>query len=60
MTKEQLRDVILELIEILDDKIPYVGPFMDLPAVDAAEKSLVDALLSDCTVNDDAFMAWSA
>lgn len=32
-------------VEALDDSIPFVGPFMDLPAMDALERRIVDEVV---------------
>ena len=36
---------LLAFVETLDDTIPFVGPFMDLPEVDAIERRIVDEVV---------------
>lgn len=66
-----LKQTLVALVEMLDDKIPVVGPFMDLPLVDAIESQLVvlvvdhvcDSSDSSSSSNTDAaddVMPWSA
>jgi hypothetical protein len=40
--KEECKRQVYAVVEILDDLIPVVGKFMDIPFIDRVEKQIVD------------------
>jgi hypothetical protein len=65
-SRDQIKQALQEIVEMFDDKIPYIGMIMDIPIVDKIEKEtinkVVDVLFDENTnQNDpDTFMMWSA
>ena len=60
--KELLKEIILEVIELVDDKIG--GPIMDHPIVDKIEAKIVDILVESLWIikveDKDDIMPWSS
>ena len=62
--KKLVKESLEQMVEVLDNHIPIVGSLMDLPIIDALEKSAVDNIVDiawqisldihDCTyIHDD-------
>ena len=45
MDDKTIREAIYFAIEIIDDKVPMIGPILDLPFVDEIEKKAVDTIV---------------
>lgn len=66
--KDHTYTIILTTLECVDNYIPVIGPFMDLPIIDLVEqqvvKTLVDAAFTEnnsaLLQETDSFMIWSA
>ena len=50
MSSDVIAEVCLACIEAVDDKIPIIGPLMDMECVDKVEKELVKRVV-DIIVN---------
>lgn len=65
-TKEEFKETVTEVVEVMDNMIPVVGPYMDLPIVDKMEAYLisyiVDAIydLNFREEDEATFLSWSA
>lgn len=64
-TKDEIKDTVTEVVEVFDNMIPVVGPYMDLPIVDKMEafviSHVIDAIYDLNFREEDAnFMVWSA
>jgi len=61
---ESVKQTLRCVIELVDDKLPVVGPLMDLPIVDELEEALVnrlvDAMLQVSADEEGDAMPWSA
>lgn len=44
-SKDTLKKGIMAVLEIVDDKIPFVGPIMDIPIIDKLEEELVGCMV---------------
>lgn len=53
--REQVKEAIICALETLDDRIPFIGPFMDIPCVDKVERDVISRIvdyLCDCEFRD--------
>lgn len=43
--REIVKEALVCALETVDDKIPIVGPFMDIPCIDKMERDLVSMIV---------------
>lgn len=63
MDRDKVKKLLVALVEALDDHIPMIGVFMDMPQVDEIEAQVVCAVVdsvADMTMDDSILMAVSA
>lgn len=44
-SKKAAKETIIAALEIIDSKIPVIGPFMDMPFIDRLEQDLVGVVV---------------